>query len=65
MTSHRTSPSAALVAALALAGCAATPDPDEKTTVTMRLWDDQVADAYERAFAQFEREHPTSVSRSW
>jgi multiple sugar transport system substrate-binding protein len=30
----------------------------EHTTVTVRLWDDQVADAYEQSFAAFEAKNP-------
>jgi multiple sugar transport system substrate-binding protein len=30
----------------------------DKTTVTVRLWDDQVADAYEQSFAAFEAKNP-------
>lgn len=30
----------------------------DQTTVTVRLWDDQVAKAYEASFAEFEKENP-------
>lgn len=51
---------AAVVAAstLALTGCAAGGAADEKTTVSFRLWDSTVADAYEESFAAFEKENP-------
>ncbi len=59
---HRTARFTALsaAAALALAGCAPEPQADsaEPTTVTFRLWDQNVADAYEDSFAAFEDEHP-------
>jgi multiple sugar transport system substrate-binding protein len=52
----------AAAALLALAGCSpAAPDVDPAasvTTVTFRLWDQQVADAYERSFAEFSRANP-------
>lgn len=40
-----------------LGGCGTQAEP-ERTTVTVRLWDDQVAKAYGTSFATFEREHP-------
>lgn len=48
------------VASLALAACAPEPQPDagDPTTVTFRLWDPTVAEAYEDSFAAFEGEHP-------
>ncbi|MBM7784850.1 ABC transporter substrate-binding protein [Tenggerimyces flavus] len=51
------------VLALALAGCAVggddggSPDAGGKTQVTFRLWDDQVAKAYEQSFAEFEKQN--------
>lgn len=59
---------AAAVAALALAasGCAVGSDSDsdtgndtgaDKTVVTFRLWDDQVAKAYEKSFQAFEQKN--------
>jgi multiple sugar transport system substrate-binding protein len=47
--------------ALALAGCSISGDDGSSgqgTTVTFRLWDDQVAKAYESSFAAFERKNP-------
>ncbi|WP_020579019.1 ABC transporter substrate-binding protein [Actinopolymorpha alba] len=56
----------AATAALALAasGCAIGGDQSDrsdsgKTVVTFRLWDDQVAKAYEQSFAAFEKDNPT------
>jgi multiple sugar transport system substrate-binding protein len=54
---------AAAVAALALAACSPAapsdaPDADGVTTVTFRLWDDQVLPAYEESFARFSEQHP-------
>ncbi|GIF14363.1 ABC transporter substrate-binding protein [Actinoplanes teichomyceticus] len=48
-----------LVTAL-LAGCsvAGGDEADGRTTVTFRLWDEQVAKAYEQSFAAFEKAHP-------
>lgn len=48
------------VASLALAACAPEPQSDaaNPTTVTFRLWDPTVAEAYEDSFAAFEDEHP-------
>ncbi|WP_111720274.1 sugar ABC transporter substrate-binding protein [Homoserinimonas sp. OAct 916] len=47
---------AAVVAGSVAAAVALIPSgPPEKTTVTMRLWDDQVAAAYETSFAEFEK----------
>ena len=52
----------AAAALLALAGCspaAPTIDPAAGvTTVTFRLWDQQVADAYEKSFAEFSQANP-------
>jgi multiple sugar transport system substrate-binding protein len=53
----------ALAAALALAACSpAAPDDAPAgagaTTVTVRLWDEQVADAYEQSFDEFTRANP-------
>jgi multiple sugar transport system substrate-binding protein len=50
-----------LVPLLLLAGgCSVAGGGDEegRTTVTFRLWDDQVAKAYEQSFAAFGRTHP-------
>lgn len=33
-------------------------DADGRTVVTVRLWDEQVAQAYRMSFAEFSREHP-------
>ncbi|WP_460518679.1 ABC transporter substrate-binding protein [Flindersiella endophytica] len=55
-------------AVLALAGAACSPaandddssggnGPSGKTKVTFRLWDEQVAKAYEKSFAEFEKTH--------
>ncbi len=43
-----------------LGGCsiAGTGGTDGKTTVTFRLWDEQVATAYRQSFSVFERTHP-------
>ncbi|PWC06329.1 ABC transporter substrate-binding protein [Mycetocola zhujimingii] len=51
---------AAVVAAsaLALTGCAAGSPEEEKTTVSFRLWDSTVAEAYEESFEAFEKENP-------
>ncbi|MGH3586587.1 MAG: ABC transporter substrate-binding protein, partial [Pseudonocardia sp.] len=54
---------AAALAVLALAACSpAGPDdaPTEEgaTTVTVRLWDEDVAAAYEESFAEFSRQNP-------
>ncbi len=54
---------AAVVAALALAACSPAgsddaPAADGVTTVTVRLWDEQVAAAYEESFAEFSRQNP-------
>ncbi|GAA2708670.1 ABC transporter substrate-binding protein [Actinoplanes palleronii] len=50
----------ALLILLLLAGCSVAGGGDEegKTTVTFRLWDDQVATAYQQSFAAFEKAHP-------
>lgn len=59
---HRIARLVALAAAasLALAACAPEPQADggDRTTVTFRLWDQTVAEAYEDSFAAFEDEHP-------
>ncbi|GAA0899693.1 sugar ABC transporter substrate-binding protein [Pseudonocardia zijingensis] len=52
-----------LAAALALAACSpAAPDDapaaDGATTVTVRIWDEQVATAYEQSFDEFTRQNP-------
>lgn len=45
--------------ALLLSGCsAAGADSGSKTTVSFRLWDDTVADAYEESFEAFEDQNP-------
>ena len=44
-----------LVAAMLLGG---SDEPDGRTVVTVRLWDEQVASAYRESFAVFTREHP-------
>ena len=45
--------------ALVLSGCAAAgPATDEPVTVSFRLWDDTVAESYEKSFAAFEKKHP-------
>lgn len=45
--------------ALVLTGCAsAGPASDEPTTVSFRLWDETVAESYEKSFAAFEKTHP-------
>ncbi|GLW31598.1 ABC transporter substrate-binding protein [Actinoplanes regularis] len=50
---------ALLLGVLLVAGCSiAGGDRDGRTTVTFRLWDDQVAGAYRRSFATFETTHP-------
>jgi len=54
---------AAAVAALALAACSPAgpddaPSAEGVTTVTVRLWDDQVAAAYEQSFDEFTRQNP-------
>lgn len=48
------------VAALLLAGCAPEKGSTaaEPTTVTFRLWDATVAEAYEQSFDAFEKKHP-------
>lgn len=56
-------PVAAAVAALALAACSpAAPDDapsgEGATTVTVRVWDEQVAPAYEQSFDEFTRQNP-------
>jgi multiple sugar transport system substrate-binding protein len=54
---------AAVVAALALAACSPAgpddaPSGEGVTTVSVRLWDQQVAAAYEESFAEFSRQNP-------
>lgn len=44
-----------LVAAMVLGQSS---EPGGRTVVTVRLWDEQVADAYRESFAEFGREHP-------
>jgi len=51
------------VVALAATACAVGDSSDDsadsgRTVVTFRLWDEQVAKAYEKSFAAFEKEHP-------
>jgi multiple sugar transport system substrate-binding protein len=46
---------ALLVAAILLGRSA---EPDGRTVVTVRLWDEQVATAYRQSFAEFSRENP-------
>jgi multiple sugar transport system substrate-binding protein len=50
-------------AVVALAACSPAPaddgpSADGVTTVTFRLWDQQVADAYEKSFAEFTKANP-------
>ena len=45
---------AGVVTALTVSG----QGPADQTTVTVRLWDDQVARAYEKSFAEFEKDNP-------
>ena len=45
---------AGVVTALTVSG----QGPADQTTVTVRLWDDQVAKAYEESFAEFEKDNP-------
>lgn len=45
---------AGVVTALTVSG----QGPADQTTVTVRLWDDQVAKAYEKSFAEFEKDNP-------
>ncbi|GIF04104.1 ABC transporter substrate-binding protein [Actinoplanes siamensis] len=48
-----------LAALLLAAGCSiAGGDAKGRTTVTFRLWDEQVAKAYQQSFAAFEKAHP-------
>lgn len=48
-----------VASALLLTGCAAgSTDTDEPTTLTFRLWDETVAEAYEDSFAAFEKQNP-------
>lgn len=56
---------AVIAASVALAATACSPAADdggsasgEKTTVTVRLWDEQVQKAYESSFRQFESQNP-------
>lgn len=50
------------VLSLAVSGCSVGSDPggggSGDTTVTFRLWDDQVAKAYKTSFAAFEKQNP-------
>src|SRR5688500_11022821 len=53
----------AVVTALALAACSPAgpddaPSGEGVTTVSVRLWDEQVAAAYEESFAEFSRQNP-------
>ena len=53
----------AAVAVLALAACSPAgpddaPDAEGVTTVSLRLWDEDVAAAYEESFAEFSRQNP-------
>ncbi|WP_433281975.1 ABC transporter substrate-binding protein [Pseudonocardia xinjiangensis] len=47
-----------VLAACSPAGPDDPPAADGVTTVTVRLWDDQVAAAYEKSFAEFSRQNP-------
>ena len=49
---------AAGAAALALAGCTSAGGDGEDATLTLRLWDEKVAEAYEASIAEFEKQHP-------
>src|SRR3712207_1991893 len=54
---------AAAAAVLALAACSPAapddaPEGEGVTTVTVRLWDEQVAAAYEQSFDEFTRQNP-------
>lgn len=53
---------AAALLVLVLTGCSITPSDTDgaagRTTVTFRLWDDQVAEAYGQSFAAFEKKNP-------
>ncbi len=49
---------AALLAAAAVLLDVTARPPGDKTVVTVRLWDDQVAQAYRESFAAFSRTHP-------
>lgn len=57
-------PAIFVAGALALSGCAAPADPastetsDSGTTVTMRVWDETVAEAYEASFEAFTKKNP-------
>jgi len=46
------------VVSVLLTGACSGPPPAAPTTVTVRLWDDQVAKAYGTSFAEFERLNP-------
>lgn len=52
----------ATLSVLVMSGCSPASNSggqsDEETTVTVRLWDEQVADAYETSFEQFEELNP-------
>lgn len=50
---------ASAVTVLALTGCvSAAPDDDGATTLTLQLWDENVADAYKPSLEAFAAEHP-------
>jgi multiple sugar transport system substrate-binding protein len=58
---HRFTKLATMVAAsaLLLTGCATgSSEADEPTTLSFRLWDETVAEAYEESFAAFEKKNP-------
>jgi multiple sugar transport system substrate-binding protein len=58
---HRFTKLATFVAAsaLLLTGCATgSPATEEPTTLSFRLWDETVAEAYEESFAAFEKQNP-------
>lgn len=48
----------AAAAALVLAGCSSVEEPVEQTELTLRLWDEQVATAYDASIAEFEAANP-------
>lgn len=65
MRTRLTAVAAAALLALGAAACSPsssggndTKDAGGKTTVTVRLWDDQVAKAYEASFAEFTKKNP-------
>jgi multiple sugar transport system substrate-binding protein len=45
-------------AGVAISGVGSSAGADGDTTVTVRLWDEQVAEAYEQSFAAFEQRNP-------